>query len=1539
MQLNIRPVPAPALTNLVATPGLRNVVLKWDMPTDPTYRGAEIWAGTTTAVGSATKIASVEGTTFTDTGGGISPVADRYYWVRAINIYGRADGAWSNMVTVRSQLAIDLDIAAGAVKAAALDVAAIDSATGNLASSSVNAAQIVAGAITATKFASGIEPVSIVAALPTISGYTGPKVVMLSTDGKIYRLAGSPLAWTTAVPTTDLSGTIATAQIANGAVSATKFASGIEPISIVTALPTVTGYTGPKVIMLSTDGKLYRLTGSPLAWSAAVPAADLSGTVAAAQIAAGAIDSTKFATGVEPIGTVSALPVVSGYTGPKVVLLSTDGKLYRLVGTTWTAAVPAVDLSGTIAGTQITDGAISTAKIAANAITAAKITAGTITATELASDSITSAKIAANAITAGKIAAGTIVAADIAADTITGAKIAADTITASEIAANTITAAEIAANTITAAQIKAAAIGATEIAAGAITAEKLLIAAPGSALNADPGFEDASAWTLSASPVFVTLTDGKVGNKAARSRTNAASDIYGAKFIPVDLTKVYRVRAWARKSSTSNGTLYIGVRCNDAAGANVVGNGTFWYAGAVNSAVGTGWTEFVGYINTPNTGGSAEVTLSAACKTMAPIALLNYGATAGYMEIQDLRIEEVLPATLIQGGAITTDKLAANAVTAAKIAANTITATQIASNTITATQIAANAITASELAANSITAGKIAAGVVSAAEIAAGAITASKLAVIPENMCPDPYFTDAAFWAPDASGWYFEAAAGGNMPDMMGTPRSATLGPGNTTRKHIWTPAIPYSGMGQTLRLRARLYNSSNQTLTVTVRFLNAAGTSVGDLNVTAAAGSNATTASAQMAVPSTAVKYQYIVYNASGNTMTGHQGVSAVKLDVAASADLIVDGAITATKIATDAVTADKIKAGEITTTKLAANAVTAAKIAAGTITAAEIASDAITSAKISAGAITAGKIAAGAVTATSLAVGSNSENVLPDSQFNDPVWWNHVGIERAGDFYGTGSGWKSRFALRWSSWSPGYAVFRDQSTEYFPLIVGATYRVEIQVYMSGDFNGYASAFMHLPNKAWFNMGTGERGWSWNAQEGGLPVHFDDKSPNKGVLQTFSATFTADNVWVHRAQFRFITKVLVGYIEFGGISVVRVSDNVLIADGAITASKMNLPWGGYINSGQWGFDAGDGFWLQGGDDPRFSIGAGGARLTFQKSTGTLKMKGAIEGSSIRTSVLGMESARMITDWNFTAPFVIFDTAGSYSSAARSRTVTLSDFCGPAYNGAQYHSKRFAAFKRDVFIKVTVNGDFGWENLYIDVEYHKNGSWANITSTTADCNYRAGFTVVTRYTPWNGGWDWIAFRARTTSGNTYSITMEVQVFNFNDSPYGDNTNSGINGSDATYTPPPPKETEPWCVDYETARFPNGMYARDTLVGDLVEVWNNDAINPDTEFAPARQVRFGYEESYRITSASGAELLQSKSTPMTLRDGRMIYTPALLGEEILVKRGNDLAWERVVSLENIGERKVVKLSLGDLTFFAGTDPNATIATHNIQQMKP
>jgi hypothetical protein len=104
----------------------------------------------------------------------------------------------------------------------------------------------------------------------------------------------------------------------------------------------------------------------------------------------------------------------------------------------------------------------------------------------------------------------------------------------------------------------------------------------------------------------------------------------------------------------------------------------------------------------------------------------------------------------------------------------------------------------------------------------------------------------------------------------------------------------------------------------------------------------------------------------------------------VAIAGNLLVDGSISATKIAADAIEATHIKAqaieaagikiGAVGTDQMADDAITVDQLADNAITAVKINANAVTAPKILANAVIAGKIAANAVTATEINVSTLS-------------------------------------------------------------------------------------------------------------------------------------------------------------------------------------------------------------------------------------------------------------------------------------------------------------------------------------------------------------------------------------------------------------------------------------------------------------------------------------------------------------------------------------------------------------------------------------
>lgn len=336
-----------------------------------------------------------------------------------------------------------------------------------------------------------------------------------------------------------------------------------------------------------------------------VEAANLaSGAVTASKLAAQAVELTKFANGIEPVTIVTggSLP-----TSKSTETIFWSGKLYRWNGTAYTAEVPVVDLSGQITSTQISDGAISTPKLAANAVTATNIAAGAVTA----------GKIAADAVTAGTIAAG--------------------------------------------------AVNAAQIAAGAITTGKLLVTGQGAALNDDPNFQDAALWVIDQGAG--TFETGAGGNAEAPTffRTTSGTSgawVYANRHIPISAAKQYRMSARVYADPGTTGTLYLALLMFDGAGAYVGSAVTGWGGGwsayplAAQAPTTGDWYRYSGTF-----GAGTAKAIPVSVKTCYVAAILNNGGSSGPVwGIQALRLEEMVGADLIVDGAIIASKISAGAI-------------------------------------------------------------------------------------------------------------------------------------------------------------------------------------------------------------------------------------------------------------------------------------------------------------------------------------------------------------------------------------------------------------------------------------------------------------------------------------------------------------------------------------------------------------------------------------------------------------------------------------------------------------------------------------------------------------------------------------------------------------------------------------------------------------------------------------------------------------------------------------------------------------
>lgn len=241
-----------------------------------------------------------------------------------------------------------------------------------------------------------------------------------------------------------------------------------------------------------------------------------------------------------------------------------------------------------------------------------------------------------------------------------------------------------------------------------------------------------------------------------------------------------------------------------------------------------------------------------------------------------------------------------------------------------------------------------------------------------------------------------------------------------------------------------------------------------------------------------------------SGKNISPYAGVGTL-----VNGDTIVTGSLNANKITTDTFIGNMIKAGTIQTAQLAAGAITTSKLAIG-----------------------------------------NSDSIIPDGDFRDPEWWPATAT--GGALFDTSAPWKQfRRAMRIPPSS-----FRGMFTPFFTAEPGAVYRIRVSTYIPNNFSGFFNPTLHLPGVAWFSLK------SFATHQGNDPTVSGNGSWTAGNYDG-SAVYTADYTLTNttsevgrQMQFRFDGTFTGDPLEMA-VSIIRVSDTTLIANGAITTDKM----------------------------------------------------------------------------------------------------------------------------------------------------------------------------------------------------------------------------------------------------------------------------------------------------------------------------------------------------------------------------------------------
>ena len=946
------------------------------------------------------------------------------------------------------------------------------------------ASQIQDASLTTAKFAAGIRPVAIVAALPSFSdpSYVEGDVVYVKADGKLYRKTATK--WDRSAAATDITGSLSGDQITDASLQIAKFASGLRPVQLVGSLPSPAdpNYPVGSVLFNSADGKLYRKTAS--GWSSATAAADIAGTINENQISDGAISIAKLASGIKPVQVVDSLPTFDQATYPQgtIVYNKADGLLWSSTGSAWAkvaadagvadGAITLTKFASDIRPVQIfsdpslpqwnfdlirypvgsiiywtvdgrlyrnngtawsaevpaaaISGQIGATQISDSAVTTPKLAAGSVDTTRLAAGAVTANNLSAGAVVAGTIAAGAISTSELASDAITADKIAADSISARNIRAGAITADKLAANSVTAGTIAAGAISTSELSADAVKAQN--IAADAITARAIKAGEivagKLAANSVVAGDLAVNAVTAGTILAGAISTSELAADAVQAQNISADAITARHIRAGevTADALAVNSVTALAIAAG-AVTADALAVGAVVAGTIAAGAIGT--TELAaGAVKADNIAAGAITVDKLAVNSVTAAAI-----AAGAITSEKLSAGSVT-AGVIAAGAISTTQLAADAVVAVNLAADAVLARNIKAGEITAGKLDVGAVQADNLAAGSVIAGKIAAGAISATEIAGDAITADKLAanaVFARNIASDQIDTD-----------HLRAAA----------VDSNILAANSVTADHLVansiTTAVIAAGAISTDELAADAVRAQNIAADSIIARHIQTGTITGD--------------------------------RIAANTIDGAKltadSISARELAAdAVTAGTIQAGAIGTWELASDAITADKlavncilarnIQGGTITGDKIAANTIQAGNLVAGTITGNEIAGDTITGGNIKAGTIGADSLKAGAISADKLVVG-NFDNLCEDPSFEKtgpdcPTGKGAWGYDGNGAVVANVSGRSGSWCAR----KPGSAVNGGASALYnrlfFDVREGEQYRFEGYFKCDAGTNGAA--------------------------------------------------------------------------------------------------------------------------------------------------------------------------------------------------------------------------------------------------------------------------------------------------------------------------------------------------------------------------------------------------------------------------------------------------------------------------------------------------
>jgi hypothetical protein len=919
---------------------------------------------------------------------------------------------------IANEAVTNLKLADAAVSTAKIQVDAVTAAV--IKNGEIISSKIAEGAMTIGKFANGLRPVEGPFVTAPTTGNVEGRVATI--DGKLMRYTGG--AWTSAVDTVDLVGTVGTSQIADNAITNLK----LGPLAVDAAKIAANAITSTKVAddAISTPKlQANAVVADKIAVNAIlarhlvvadytnlIPSENFSDETTWMMGGAGGVDFSFDE-------NYSATPYIGKalrYTGARTAGASTTyigeslskkfsviaGKTYAYgavidfdVGTTGSAYVYIIfyDKAGVNLGTTTGLGYATPPDALPHSLSnlyvaPAGAVYGALYARRGASTvggSVTGsvvwfAPFVRLAASAELIVDGAIIADKIATNAIESDKINANAIVSGKIAANAVTAGTIAANAVTATTIAANAVIADKIAVNVIGAKHLIVA-DWENLIPDGNFDQALTSFTDIWALTPNQFDGNVntGGSVPGFWIWAGDSLTGKQVLAIDnktvggsTTQMY-MDTKDMMPCTSGDTLAWEVANRTTDGSSTLGMYLrfYWYT-RTGAPASPASVDPLSNTTIPAAWlvRNGQVVVPAGA-TQFRIRVYHYNSsTTRYNLIDRVVVRKAKGAELIVDGTIITNKLSADSVTTAKIAAGAITATEIATNAVTAVKIAAGTITGNKIAANTIYSDLL----------VANAITARELVLVDySNVYPDyDFIAQNSFYTYVGAGTF---AFGGTSVNETGKNRLfiGVTTPSDANIYSDWISVESGDYYGEvSAAMAATAVGAGNCRVYVQFGTIDAAGVATYNgrqvLIVTKTDTGSRTRVGANFtaAADERAIRIRYFRLN--GGAQQAVFGGMFIRKRY--GANLIVDGAITADHLSVNSITVGSpaIATGAITNAKLGTDSVTTAKILTNSVTNDSIAANAVTSVSITNGAIIAGKLSANSVVASNINVSTLS-------------------------------------------------------------------------------------------------------------------------------------------------------------------------------------------------------------------------------------------------------------------------------------------------------------------------------------------------------------------------------------------------------------------------------------------------------------------------------------------------------------------------------------------------------------------------------------